>query len=363
MATYLIVLEGPRKGEKIELKGGERIGRERGDIVLADAKVSSLHATIKKGLMGPLMLVDQKSKNGVISDGSRVDKLKLVDGVEFRIGSSLFRVEVLKEKTAANIPAPPVDAAKNDPPTGATFEKPFEDLTFKTSETQPPKEDTEKSQPSLNFDADDDDATGTPFAPPLEAEGISEPQTFKFEQKQPSPLEADDFPSLNKDQNTNETLEKPAKPSISFRTIEAPAKQPSENQAAPEDESGRRTWSQILEAFARENLKNSDDQPQELKPLSPRVKLTFFRGIQAETEWELGYGPRSIGRASIDLPIFEENAPPNKSFEILPSEDGPIFFTKYPQEVQINGQAREKVALKNGDVITIYETQIEVELF
>ncbi len=339
MATYLIVIEGPKKGERIELKGGERVGREKSDIVLSDPKVSGFHAVIKKSLMGAFSIVDQKSKNGIISEGSRVDKVKLLDGVEFRIGSSLFRVEVLKEGTQTNFVSGPASdeigtiVKESVGADGA-------EMVSAIRSVQPPAIDNPIESPP--------------------GEPVHE-ETFAFEQKTPLDLEKDDLSGLSMDQLTSENpAQKNLRPTISFRTVEAPKASP---EPGREEEDERKTWSQVLENYSRDNIRNSEDRPLEVEPFSPRVKLTVFRGIQAETEWELGYGPRSAGRTSLDLPLFESQAPPNKCFEILPSPDGPLFFTKHPREVQINGQAVEKVALKSGDIITIFETQIEVEFF
>ncbi|MCB0408069.1 MAG: FHA domain-containing protein [Bdellovibrionales bacterium] len=323
MATYLICTAGPLVGQRFELNNGTRLGRDDGDIILNDPKASGTHAIIKKSLLGGLTLIDQKSKNGIYHEKVRVDKLRLEDGLDFRIGDNFFRVEVLAEN------AEPLEASLSS----------SEESLFINDE-------------NLIDDSPDDPA------------GHESPHEETFVYEPDSPEEEHDA-NNNDLEHTNiselslkELTANPSRPSLTIRTLESPDK----NELVKKEEL-RKTWSQILEPFSRKHIKEINDKSSSLQPLSPRVKLTFFRGPQAETEWELGYGPRSAGRNSVDLPLLDINAPPNTSFEILPSPEGPLFKTKYPNEVKINGSSKQEVTLQTGDIISISETQIEVELF
>lgn len=107
--------------------------------------------------------------------------------------------------------------------------------------------------------------------------------------------------------------------------------------------------------------KNSNNKEKNIIALNPPLILNFIKGLQAETTWHLGYGPRKAGNNSLDLPIFEDNAP-DTCFEIRSSAKGNILKTSFPKEVLINGQAKESIVLQDGDVISIYNTQIKVNL-
>jgi hypothetical protein len=84
------------------------------------------------------------------------------------------------------------------------------------------------------------------------------------------------------------------------------------------------------------------------------------RGVQANSKWVLGFGPRKIGASSLDLPIWEPGAPA-VCFEILPSSDGLIFKTAHPDIVLLNGAGVDSEVLRLGDTIRIMDTIIEVD--
>lgn len=124
----------------------------------------------------------------------------------------------------------------------------------------------------------------------------------------------------------------------------------------------RLTWSQILERFVLEAADQVQDRPRRLIPLASALNLTFVRGIQSQTTWTLGYGPRRVGSACHDLPIYEEGAP-DLCFELFPTPDGLHFRTPHPEVIKINGLSQGTCILKNGDLISILNTEIAVEFF
>lgn len=361
MATYIIVTEGPMKGERFEIKGGERIGRDKGEIVLNDTKVSSQHALVKKSLLGQLMLVDQRSKNGIIVEGKRVDRVKLTIGTEFRIGANLFQVEVIGAES--NISSQPESISKsNDLPHEESISL---DQNFEKPEVSPI---TEAQDPSETIEHPDNSRTeGTDSK--LDSKPIVDGHTFLYD---PNSSDSEEEPTVIQPAAEKEsssslslkdlTIKGKADPDskVSFRTLEQ--KSDGEEQGLFEDH-GKKTWSGVLEKFSRKNLRAAMDQSKNIEALKPRVKLTFFRGTQAETEWELGYGPRIASSTSPDLPIWDPSAPSGDCFMIYQSESGPQFSTNFPNIVKINGMSVEEVSLKSGDIISIAETEIEVELF
>lgn len=119
-------------------------------------------------------------------------------------------------------------------------------------------------------------------------------------------------------------------------------------------------WHEVLVDYAKRCLPHVENQPRAIVPFQPAVVLDFVRGIQAETRWILGFGPRKIGASSIDLPIYEPNAPA-VCFEVLLTPDGVTFKTAHEDFVQLNGKSVGAEILRIADVIKINDTEIEVD--
>lgn len=92
MALFIEIIEGTDKGQRFHIKSGIRLGRTTGDILVNDAKVSSLHAQIEKDGKGQLILVDRDSSNGLRINGERVQRIAMMPGVSFQIGKTFFKV-------------------------------------------------------------------------------------------------------------------------------------------------------------------------------------------------------------------------------------------------------------------------------
>lgn len=72
------------------------IGRENGDIVINDNKISREHCLIRR--KGELMYIsDLNSKNGTYYDGSRVfEEMPIISGGYVQIGSVRYRIRLIK---------------------------------------------------------------------------------------------------------------------------------------------------------------------------------------------------------------------------------------------------------------------------
>ncbi len=120
-------------------------------------------------------------------------------------------------------------------------------------------------------------------------------------------------------------------------------------------------WTQVLirelEAFEKELR----DQPVQVMAFDPLVSLRFIQGPQAPQLWALGYGPRKVGGQSLDLPLEEPGAPA-LCFELHPQPKGLSFVCPESSVVKLNGESVSSQALQDGDVISIFQTQIRVEL-
>ncbi|RME15097.1 MAG: FHA domain-containing protein [Bdellovibrio sp.] len=124
-----------------------------------------------------------------------------------------------------------------------------------------------------------------------------------------------------------------------------------------DDKSHQSVWNEHLLQKCRDLEKITKNLNQNLLPFSPPLILTFISGPQVPTQWILGYGPRKIG--STDLPLWEQEAP-LFSFEIRPSPQGPLFYTKHPDKVLLNGQSKKTEILKEGDIISINNSRLKV---
>lgn len=129
---------------------------------------------------------------------------------------------------------------------------------------------------------------------------------------------------------------------------------------APKPKKRQKYWYEALASFLKTNKDAFKDSTRPLAPLEPAVILEFVRGVQMNSKWILGYGPRKLGAASIDLPIWEPGAP-EICFEIQPTADGILFRTEHPDMVLLNNEAVDSRLLHVGDTIAIHETLIEVD--
>jgi hypothetical protein len=128
----------------------------------------------------------------------------------------------------------------------------------------------------------------------------------------------------------------------------------------PKPAKKQRYWHEVLSDFVRDNTSAFTDRPRPVSPLEPALVLEFVRGTQVNSKWVLGFGPRKIGAASLDLPIWEPGAPAT-CFEIVPTSAGLVFKTSRPDIVHLNGEAIDSQVLRMGDTIRILDTLIEVD--
>ncbi|MEK7358468.1 MAG: hypothetical protein AAB250_18635, partial [Bdellovibrionota bacterium] len=91
------------------------------------------------------------------------------------------------------------------------------------------------------------------------------------------------------------------------------------------------------------------------------VKMKILRGLQAGTEWTVGYGPRDVGAASIDLPLYESGLP-NQCFRLIPKGEDVVLKVAESAmgRVLVNGIEVENALLESGDRIDIGDTQIKI---
>lgn len=118
-------------------------------------------------------------------------------------------------------------------------------------------------------------------------------------------------------------------------------------------------WSEVITNFITNHedvLKNKNIS---VLPFQSLIELRVLRGVQANKVWTLGYGPRKVGRASLDVQLFEQEAL-DTCFELLPTSEGCVFKTDYPNKVLLDGKNTNSKVLIGGEIITIGVTQIQV---
>lgn len=385
MALWLRALSGPLQGQQIAVKVGTRFGREKGEVRLNDSKVSSLHAFVTEEV-GELVLNDNGSKNGLRRGDDRVTSLVLRPGVEFTIGRSDFRVEgspptialdeddVLTPQPTAKPPLPlepQTVVAREVSPAPAQPAPGVEPKSPKVQKPEPKKLAPEKIEaPAQKPTAKSSEPQKTEPAPsPAQPVEPKSSETKKAESKRdpkpaPPPAEPKKAQKAEAKPTQPQRSEAPKSEPIKLEFKKSEAKN---REALLEDEDlsmvrrNLRRWNEVLANLTIEATGRVSNQPHAVAPLVPAVRLTFIGGVQAETRWVLGYGPRRAGAGSLDLPIFESQAP-EVCFEIVPSAEGVTFRTNHPKQVTINGEPTHVRTLADGDLIVIGLTRIEVGL-
>jgi hypothetical protein len=92
-----LVVKRPRHPEvRVPLDRTETIiGRDpRCDIVLADDSASRRHARIGRNDGGYFEVVDLGSRNGIVVDDVKVDRMTLCDGDTFVVGDTIFTIAI-----------------------------------------------------------------------------------------------------------------------------------------------------------------------------------------------------------------------------------------------------------------------------
>jgi hypothetical protein len=92
VGRWLLVMSGPRTGERIPLQNGFTIGKAPGsNLLLEDGYTSSHHAQVAIDHLGNCRLYDRNSTNGTFANGVRVTEVVLDHGMSVRIGSTELR--------------------------------------------------------------------------------------------------------------------------------------------------------------------------------------------------------------------------------------------------------------------------------
>jgi pSer/pThr/pTyr-binding forkhead associated (FHA) protein len=86
--AWLVVRQGAQANQQLQLRAGSNtVGRDgqRAELVVDDPSVSGEHARIRYE-NGAFVLYDLASTNGTFVNGRRIDKQRLMDGDQVRLG-------------------------------------------------------------------------------------------------------------------------------------------------------------------------------------------------------------------------------------------------------------------------------------
>lgn len=97
MVLFIEVLDGPQQGSRFKLESGHKVGRNRGEIIIDDEKISGEHAQIELDNKGQFTLIDLDSSNGLLLSNRRVKRIAMMPGVTFKLGRTNFRVVTVEE--------------------------------------------------------------------------------------------------------------------------------------------------------------------------------------------------------------------------------------------------------------------------
>lgn len=100
MVLFIEILEGSRQGSRFKIESGHKIGRNRGDIIIEDEKISGQHAQFELDNKGQFVLIDLDSSNGIVIGNRRVKRVAMMPGVVFRLGRTSFQVTSVEEAQA-----------------------------------------------------------------------------------------------------------------------------------------------------------------------------------------------------------------------------------------------------------------------
>lgn len=119
-------------------------------------------------------------------------------------------------------------------------------------------------------------------------------------------------------------------------------------------------WQQTLMS-AIPNLKLEDQRPMSpIRTFTRPITLSIVEGFQANQRYVLGYGPRNVGLACLDIEITDPRSP-DLAFSIIATSNGAAeFVTDQTATVLLNGVSTNKEILKNGDIIRVGSTLIEM---
>ncbi|WP_413559230.1 FHA domain-containing protein [Bdellovibrio sp. HCB209] len=119
------------------------------------------------------------------------------------------------------------------------------------------------------------------------------------------------------------------------------------------------TWRNIVSVKVPELQIENTEPKKQLERFSPALKLNFIRGIQADEEIILGYGPRMAGADSLDIELLDVDAP-RDAFQLVAGPGQVQLKVLATGRVTLNNKKVSAEMLSDGDMISIGSTVIKV---
>lgn len=119
-------------------------------------------------------------------------------------------------------------------------------------------------------------------------------------------------------------------------------------------------FSDPFQHWAQSLVKKVKNTPPPLSEIRPEMRLRFTQGVQYGETVDIFYGPRHVGRGSLDIPIYDKEAPVD-CFRIDVKRKYAYFSTDQEKLVKINDQSVKQKQFQPDDVVSVGDTKILVE--
>ena len=120
-------------------------------------------------------------------------------------------------------------------------------------------------------------------------------------------------------------------------------------------------WPDFFHDFVSSTRTKIKDKQKDLIPFPQMLQLKFLRGPHIDTIWSMGYGPRIVGRGSLDFPLFDEDVP-DLAFRIRSKGTDILLETPHSKLVRLNEKYVSTEELSDGDLISIGTSLIQVSI-
>ena len=120
-------------------------------------------------------------------------------------------------------------------------------------------------------------------------------------------------------------------------------------------------WPEYFQEFIATTRSKIKDKQKDLVPFPQMLQLKFLRGPHIDTVWSMGYGPRIVGRGSLDFPIFDDDVP-DLAFRIRSKGTDILLETPHSKLVRLNEKFVSTEELSDGDLISVGASLIQVSI-
>lgn len=114
----------------------------------------------------------------------------------------------------------------------------------------------------------------------------------------------------------------------------------------------KKTWSEILEDAFLNARSTVNDEKNQLVPFFRPLRINITSGPQIDTSWIIAFGPRFVGQASEDFPIYLDAAP-EICFEVVPHSQGVKIINHADNFVFFNDSRFREQNVLPGDRIKL----------